>query len=135
MTTTSEAPAKKRTVSPWRGDPVDRRAQEVVASEFRRAWEAQENINAITREIEALVANRNGYINVRDSSFGVISELRFNITEAQKILPLIDEAYADINTDPLVEMARRVAAHRCSACRRNPGGKAEPCDLHKPIED
>jgi predicted phosphoribosyltransferase len=131
MTTTDAAKVKvKPRISPWRGDPVDRRAQEVIAAEFGRAYYAHENAKRLNAQIQALVAERNGYNQQRDASFGVIAELRFNITEAAKLLPLVDVEFAGVDTEELVKVAQQSAARACYDCRRGEG-RYVPCALHE----
>lgn len=130
-------------ISPWRGDPIMRRAQEVAAEELRGAYTEDLEVRRLTPRRDALNSKIKANVEARDAHLGMISEtLRFHYTEAASCLRAMDPDFVEMveDLDDFVEMSKRRDIRTCGDCRSLTAErkKTEPdalgfvaCDKHR----
>lgn len=102
----------------WRGDPVDRRGQEVAAAELRTAYIADQDGERVGKEHAEVGRKMNAYFAKRDASLGLIKELRYSLEEAAKCLAAMDADFANVDLGGFIDMAKRLEIRKCNACQR-----------------
>lgn len=102
----------------WRGDPVDRRGQEVAAAELRTAYIADQDGERVGKEHALVGRQMRAYFEKRDASLGLIKELRYSLEEAAKCLAAMDADFATVDLGGFIDMAKRLEIRKCNACQR-----------------